>query len=201
MSTNTFRVRACYNQAIPKDWREQLIVLLGNRPRRLSLWCELGLFGALSCLKQAGIEHPSISLSSHISITLVSHIATITSTQKALEQARDNLPMPFTFMQTQPGQLFNALGSALDWHGNGLTTSHTNIQAGEAALLHSIQQGALIAWVDELPQPISRWLWLERADINSEQSWQQISSCFDITASTQWLCIDAEQQIHQAHFR
>lgn len=198
MNTNTFRVRACFNQTIPHDWREHLVGLLGSRPRRLSGWCELGLLGALSCLKQGGLECPSGTLDSQIAINLISNIATGNSAQKALAQAREGLPMPFTFMQTQPGQLFNALGSAVNWHGNGVTTAYTQVQQGEAALLHSIKSAALIGWVDELPNLISSWIWLERAQPDADVIWQPLTSCLTISESAKWLAIDKQQCLFQA---
>lgn len=37
-------------QPVPSDWRDQLVLRLEQRPRRLGTWAELALYGALQCL-------------------------------------------------------------------------------------------------------------------------------------------------------
>jgi len=39
---------------LPLDWRDQLAVRLGQRPRRIGPWAELALYGARLCLDAAG---------------------------------------------------------------------------------------------------------------------------------------------------
>jgi hypothetical protein len=194
MKTRIFTIKACSNTPIPNDWNAQLVTLLGSKPRRLSHWCELGLYGALSCIKQSG----QTSLSSDVAIRVYSEYATVNATRMAMEQAAEHLPMPFTFMQTQPCQIFNALGTAVGWHGDGYVTSSVNRQQCEIALLQNIQQSALLAWVDEVPEPISRWIWLEEVQSSDELNWQIVDSVFQTSEKRRWLKIDSGNMIFQA---
>lgn len=189
-----FSIHSSHTLALDPDWRTQLIALLGSKPRRLSRWCELGLFGALACVrKAAGKELPG-----DLAIRIYSQYGTLDAVQHALSQAQDFLPMPFAFMQTQPGQLLNALGSALAWHGDGYNITYRDRQAGEATLLHSVRHSALLAWVDEQPELISRWLWLEKASAPEALQWQPAASIFQIPAPARWLKIDSAQVIFYA---
>ncbi len=194
MKTRIFAIKACSNSPIENDWGTQLTTLLGSKPRRLSRWCELGLYGALSCIRQSG----QAGLSSDVAIRVYSEYATINATRMAMEQASEHLPMPFTFMQTQPCQIFNALGAAVDWHGDGCVTSSVNRQQNEVALLQSIQQSALLAWVDEMPEPISRWIWLEESQPKNGLNWEITDSVFQTLENARWLKIDANNSIFQA---
>ncbi len=225
MQTKIFHIKACHNLPPDDNWREQLINLLGSKPRRLSSWCELGMFGALTCLKkseQIRLTNASQSdtelsnskssnamssktkLSSEVSLRVFTEYGTIAATRWALEQAREYLPMPFTFMQTQAGQLFNALGTALGWHGDGYCTTYENRECGEIALLHSFKQSALLAWVDEEQELISRWIWLECVILNqnntafNELKWRAIDSIFQTSDVARWLKIDANKHIFEA---
>lgn len=191
MKTRIFAIKACRNSSIENDWSAQLAILLGSKPRRLSRWCELGLFGALSCIKQSG----QYDLSSDVAIRVYSEYGTVNATRIAMEQASEHLPMPFTFMQTQPCQIFNALGSAVGWHGDGSVISGINQQQSEWALLQGINQSALLAWVDEVPEPISCWIWLERTTVEIDVDWVAIDSIFDTPNNMRWLKIDASDQI------
>lgn len=195
MKSLYFQIKACSNVPITESWRAELITLLGDKPRRLSTWCELGLLGALSCVKTA---QPS-ALPNDVPIRIYTESGTITATRRALEQNREHTPMPFTFMQTQPSQLFNALGGALAWNGDGATLSSQNLQQYETFALHEAQQSVLLAWVEEEPQPISSWIWLKKTTVDSGKTWQKISSIFQTTAGTCLLKIDAEGQIYQGY--
>lgn len=195
-----FRIHACYNAPIGADWREQLIDLLGAKPRRLSRWCELGLFGALACIQRTAPRQ----LADTVALRVYSEYGAFNATCLALEQTRDYLPMPFTFMQTQPGQLFNALGSATGWHGDGYTSVYPDRHLGEVSLLRSLRQPSLLGWVDDNAELISRWIWLEQtsgAEIganNRECDWHASSSIFCTPDSARWLKIDATQQVFTA---
>ena len=111
---------------------------------------------------------------------------------------REGLPMPFTFMQTQTGQLFNALGSALGWHGDGVTTAASNTHIGEVALLASLKCSSLFACVDDVPTPVSEWIWLEPVGALDELEWLALDSLFAVKPSTQWLKLDGQQRLFQA---
>jgi hypothetical protein len=178
----TFRIRARYWEPITLNWRDQLIQLMGVKPRRLSLWCELGLLGALSCIKTA-----NITLTSDHQIRVYSEQGTFTAIATALEQTKEDLPMPFTFMQTQPGQLFNALGTQLNWHGDGYVIFAEHIHTAEEMLLSDIADSGLIGWVDEEPELQSWWLWLEEAIAPTAVKWQPIDSLFHLPSSADWL--------------
>lgn len=195
MTENVFKVVAAQLGQVSEDWRKELIDLLGSKPRRLSPWCELGLWGALSCIAKTGQR----SLSDAVAIRLYCELGTIATTRKALEQMQEGLPMPFTFIQTQPGQLFNALGITLGWHGDGLTTSYNEPRRGEASLLQGSHQAILLAWVEEQPLARSHWLYLEKAQqLAGARDWRPVASLFQIDANATWLKIDAEQHIFQA---
>ncbi|MES2673034.1 MAG: hypothetical protein V4660_02285 [Pseudomonadota bacterium] len=231
MQTKIFHIKACHNLPPDPNWREQLINLLGSKPRRLSSWCELGMYGALKCLNNSEqipasdislfattLPHAAIPattrlptpqipinrLSSEVSLRVFSEYGTIAATRSALGQACEYLPMPFTFMQTQPGQLFNALGTTLGWHGDGYSTTYENRQQGEVALLNSFKQSALLAWVDEERELISRWIWLEEATLSpkanefNELKWQVVESIFQTSGVARWLKVDATQHIFAA---
>lgn len=230
MQTKIFHINACHNLPPDPNWREQLIHLLGSKPRRLSSWCELGMYGALKCfqnVEQIPVTHISLldnplphagspatqfpatrmpldRLPSDVALRVFSEYGTIAATRSALDQACEFLPMPFTFMQTQPGQLFNALGTTLGWHGDGYSTTYENRQQGEAALLNSFKQSALLAWVDEEREQISRWIWLEEATLSvnlstlNDLKWQVVKSIFQTSGGARWLKIDATQDIFMA---
>jgi hypothetical protein len=128
------------------DWREQLAVMLGERPRRIGVWAELGLYGALRCMETAGEkELPPGAL-----LMLGSRRGTHVPTAQALEQMRDGLPMPFTFLQTQPSQLLAMLAARLRWRGQAVFLASTGVQAMlQLAVAQSGQDGMLIGWVEE----------------------------------------------------
>jgi hypothetical protein len=194
MKPRIFAIKACSNAPIENDWGAQLVTLLGSKPRRLSRWCELGLYGALLCIKQSG----QTDLSSDVAIRVYSEYATINATRMAMEQATEHLPMPFTFMQTQPCQIFNALGAAVGWHGDGYVTSSMNRHQSEVALLQDIQQSALLACVDEVPEPISRWIWLEEVKPKNELNWEIADSVFQTSEKSRWLKIDSRNMFFQS---
>ncbi|TCS36336.1 hypothetical protein EDC30_107153 [Paucimonas lemoignei] len=194
MNAKFFKVIVSSSAPIEEDWSVQLVTLLGSRPRRLSRWCELGLFGGLSCISKTGQLH----LPNDVPIRVYSEYATIHSTHKAIEQASQHLPMPFTFMQTQPSQLFNALGTALGWQGDGYTVAGITRKQSETALLRNLKRSALLGWVDEEPELISRWIWLEETDGNVRENWRNADSIFQLQAHTRWLKIDSENTLFEA---
>lgn len=189
MNRKYFKILACNNIPVKSEWREQLIQHLGYKPRRLSDWCELGLFGAVSCLPR--------ELPSDVNIYVYTTLGAITATQTALSQIRDHLPMPFTFMQTQPSQLLNALGSALNWHGDGSIISSQKRHESEIYFLQTLNHSSLIGWVDESPEPISNYLWLCLTDMPPNTHWTPINSLFETQKEAHWLCLDNDQKLYQ----
>jgi hypothetical protein len=145
-------------QPAPADWREQLVERLGSRPRRLGRWAELGMYGALECLAadaQATLaEHSALVLSSQHGPALAMH--------SALAQAREGLPMPLSFLQTQPSQLLAALSAQLRWRGDARFITHPDPLAVLAlAMAGSHADGLLAGWVNELPTESTAWLRLQ----------------------------------------
>lgn len=154
MKTFTINGR-CIAAPPPADWREQLAQRLGAKPRRIGTWAELGLYGALCCMADAG----ETTLSQDVQIWLGSRRGTYEATAIVLEQLRDDLPMPLAFLQTQPSQLLALLAAQLNWNGHACF-----VAGGEPpALLRlaSVQAGSggvLLGWVDEMDGGATNWL-------------------------------------------
>jgi len=149
----------CVTDPPPADWRERLIARLGHRPRRLSNWIELALYGMLTCLDDAG----ETSLPDNARLVLSSQRGTAAATLQAIAQCKEGLTMPFTFLQTQPGQCVATLAATMGWCGNGSFIASTGLEsllqlaaAEEAAGLAT--GGLLIGWVDDVDVVRSQWL-------------------------------------------
>ena len=147
--------------AAPPDaaWREQLTGMLGVQPRRIGTWAELGLYGALRCMADAG----EATLPQDAMLMLSSQRGTHVATAAVLAQARDELPMPLAFLQTQPSQLLALLAAQLAWTGNACFLAGT--PATDLLRLAAAQAGAdgmLIGWLDEGETVASHWLRLRR---------------------------------------
>ena len=82
MCPMAFKIVSCQNNPVQDDWAADLTALLGAKPRRLSRWSELGLWGALCCLRKL----PNPDLSAPISIRVYSENGTINATRQALVQ-------------------------------------------------------------------------------------------------------------------
>jgi hypothetical protein len=161
--TNTFAITGRYHAAPPpQNWRDLLAARLGSRPRRIGVWAELALFGALECLSDAS-EHP---LSAGASILVSSRYGPVSATREVYSQARDDLPMPLLFLQTQPSQMLAVLSAHLGWSGNASFICNPRPQ--EIIRLAAAQcgtKGMLLGWVDEDKQGLSSWLRLRPAGI------------------------------------
>ncbi len=190
-----FKILSCHNSPVQEGWQAHLVGLMGSKPRRLSRWCELGLWGALSCLRKSADGQ----FSSQVPIRVYSESGTIQATRKALAQLDEHLPMPVTFMQTLPGQLFNAIGAAVGWHGDGYTVAGLSRQQAEISILQNIQQSTLLAWVDEVPEAVSHWIFLQRVtepDVRS--GWDSVTSVFETSEAMQWLQLGTDGRLLQA---
>lgn len=137
------------------NWREQLALMLGAKPRRIGVWAELGLYGALRCMADAG----EATLPPDALLILASKRGTYTATDTVIEQMRSDLPMPLAFLQTQPGQLLAMISAQIKWQGNAIFVADTEAQA----LLNLIaaqtgKGGVLLGWVDEMEGGSSNWL-------------------------------------------
>lgn len=145
----------CLASPPPPDWRERLAGTLGARPRRMGTWAELGMYGALSCLADAG----ETSLAPATLLVLGSRRGTYIPTGQALEQMRDDLPMPLTFLQTQPSQLLASLAAQMRWRGHAQFIAGGTPQALlRLAAAQCGHAGMLLGWVDETDGGSSRWL-------------------------------------------
>jgi hypothetical protein len=155
------------------DWREQLAVRLGGRPRRLGRWAELGLYGALECLDIDGES----TLTHCSALVLSSQHGPVGAMRSALAQAREDLPLPLTFLQTQPSQLLAALSAQLRWCGDARFIAHANpLRVLALALVMTVSRdgGLLLGWVDELETESSIWLRLRPA-VDPGGAWREAS--------------------------
>ena len=152
----------CHAAPPPADWREQLAARLGGRPRRIGIWNELALYGALECMAAAG----EAALPQDANLLVVTQRASRTATLAALEQGQDGLPMPLTFLQTQPSQMLAVLATHLGWRGNACCVSSRHARdVLRLAAAQSGAQGVLIGWVDETGDGRTSWLRLRPAEI------------------------------------
>ena len=151
----------CLAAPPPADWREQLAQMLGSKPRRIGTWAELGLFGALRCMADAG----ETTLPQEAQIWLGSRRGTHAATADVLEQLRDDLPMPLAFLQTQPSQLLALLAAQMGWQGHACFMAGASPQALlRLAAAQASQGGVLLGWVDEMEGGDSNWLRLLPCD-------------------------------------
>lgn len=145
----------CAAQPPAPEWRAQLAQMLGAKPRRMSLWAELALYGALRCLAEAG----ETSLPSDAQIWLGSHRGTYAATADTLAQSRDDLPMPLLFLQTQPSQLLALLGAHAGWIGQAcFVAGGAPEQLLQLAVAQMGAGGLLLGWVDEMEGGTSNWV-------------------------------------------
>ncbi len=139
----------------PADWRAQLATRLGQRPRRIGEWAELALFGARQCLDSAG----ETRLPGGALLSLSSLHGPDIALRAALEQMGEGVPMPITFLNSQPSQALPALAQYLGWQGNGrCLTTRDPVRALQLACLEAGADGMLLGWVDEDAPGASIWL-------------------------------------------
>lgn len=132
---------------LPADWREQLAARLGERPRRLGSWTELAMLGALRCLDAA--FEPTLPPGTLLRVASLS--GPRQATQALIQQAATTgLPMPFSFMQSQPSQMLSALARPLGWSGDArFVLARDPVALLALARRESGPDGALIGWVEE----------------------------------------------------
>lgn len=153
---STFAISGrCIAAPPPPDWCARLALLLGAKPRRIGTWAELGLYGALHCMADAGES----TLPQDAILMLASRRGTYAATGLVLEQLREDLPMPLAFLQTQPGQLLALLAAQMQWSGHACffaSTAHHALLRLAAA--QSGSGGVLLGWVDEMEGGSTNWL-------------------------------------------
>lgn len=129
----------------PDGWRDALAQRLGHRPRRLGPWAELALHGARQCLDLAGeTTLPDGALLRVASLRAATH-----ATRQALVQNTTGLPMPFTFLQSQPSQMLAALCQHLAWRGDARFVIGAPDDVLRLTRAESGPEGFLLGWVDE----------------------------------------------------
>jgi hypothetical protein len=152
----------CIAAPPPADWREQLTRMLGARPRRIGTWAELGLYGALRCMADAG----ETTLPPDAQIWLGSGRGTYAATHIVLEQLNEDLPMPLAFLQTQPSQLLALLAAQLDWKGFGSFVAGGNPEGlMRLAGAQAGGGGVLLGWLDEMAGGETCWLRLHPTEV------------------------------------
>jgi len=152
----TFAINGrCFAAPPPADWREQLARMLGAKPRRIGTWAELGLYGALRCMADAGEK----TLPQDAQIWLGSRRGTYAATEIVLDQLRDGLPMPLAFLQVQPNQLLALLAAQMDWKGHACFVAGAEPEALlRLAAVQAGKDGMLLGWLDEMAGGESIWL-------------------------------------------
>ena len=158
---NDFSVSGrCVAAPPPADWREQLAQRLGAKPRRIGTWAELGLYGALRCMDDAGEK----TLPLDAILLLTSRRGTYVATGSALEQMRGDGLMPLAFLQTQPSQLLALLAAQMDWTGHACFFAAAQLQdLLRLAAVQAGRGGALLGCVDETDGGSTNWLRLRRS--------------------------------------
>jgi hypothetical protein len=139
----------------PENWREQLAIRLGHRPRRIGILAELALFGVLECLDAA----KETALPGDVVLQVCSMRGSISALSQVLEQNREGLPMPFSFLQSQTGQILPALAAALNWQGDaGVVLARNPMDLAMLVCHQAGGAGMLLGWVEEAQPCQSYWL-------------------------------------------
>ena len=179
----------CIADPPPIDWREQLTARLGEKPRRIGIWAELGLYGALQCMADAG----ETQLPAQAGLMLSSQHGPVTAMWSAFKQAREDLPMPLTFLQIQPSQLLAMLAVQLGWRGDARFITHADTHGLLClAAMQNNQDGFLLGWVDEITPSRSVWLRLVSCAEPTEEL-QELDSFEKALAQARYLRITPAQ--------
>jgi len=144
----------------PADWRERLAARLGQRPRRIGVWAELALYGARRCLDAAGLD----VLPAGALLRAASLRGPMQATREAVEQGKSGLPMPFTFLQSQPCQALATLSVALGWQGDARFIACRDRELLlRMAEREAERHGVLYGWIEEGAKPSTEWWWIGAA--------------------------------------
>jgi hypothetical protein len=139
---------------VPDDWRRRLAARLGERPRRLGVHAELALYGALEALADAvETELPPATL-----LRVCSVRGPVAAIGDVLAQVQSDLPLPFSFLQSQPSQMLAALAAALKWQGDGsFVVMRDRLALTALAAAQAGPRDMLLGWIEEQPLQ-SEWL-------------------------------------------
>ena len=160
MMFNTWQILARSSDSIPEDWREQMVMMLGHKPRRVSAFTEAVLYGALECMTQ----NPQLNVARLSALRITTQKGPRTASRKRIAQSTHELPMPFTFLHSQLGQALASLTHALSWQGDAsILIGNNTSDFIRMSLISSHSHDVLLGWVDEIndddPQK-NHWLWL-----------------------------------------
>lgn len=148
----------------PDNWRDLLATRLGQRPRRIGMLAELALYGALDCLDAA--DEAILPKDAVLRVCSMHGASAVIS--QVLEQNQTELPMPFSFLQSQSSQLLPALATALKWQGDAaIVMARDRMSLALLAARQAGPNGMLLGWVEESPCS-SQWLRLARCAIRPE---------------------------------
>jgi hypothetical protein len=157
----------------PENWRDQLVVRLGYRPRRIGILAELALYGALDCLDIAKENE----LPGDVLLRVCSMGGPVSAISQVLEQIREDLPLPFSFLQSQTSQVLPALAAALNWQGDaGVVMSRNSMNLALLAGRQAERCGMLLGWVEEKP---CRSYWIRLAPCTTPTSGFIAASSFE----------------------
>ena len=139
----------------PEDWHARLCARLGQRPRRLGGWAELAVYGARSCLDEAG----ETTLPPGALLLVASLRGPVAATRAGIEQMNQGgTPMPFSFLQSQPGQMLAGVCQHLRWRGDARFVLSRDAHAVlKLAQREASTAGLLLGWVDEGASLRSEW--------------------------------------------
>lgn len=168
---------------VADDWRERLVARLGERPRRLGVHAELALFGALEALAAAG----ETALPPDTLLRVCSLRGPVAAIGGVLDQAKNDLPLPFSFLQSQPSQMLAALAAALRWQGDAsFVLMRDPLALVTLAARQAGRRGMLLGWVEESPAT-SHWLRLVPCEV-PPQPFVAMASFAQLAApATRWL--------------
>jgi hypothetical protein len=159
---------------LPENWRDQLVARLGYRPRRIGILAELALFGALDCLDAA----KETALPKDVVIRVCSLRGSTSAISQVLEQNREGLPMPFSFLQSQTSQILPAIAAALNWQGDaGVVMARNSMDLAMLACHQAGSAGMLLGWVEE--ENHCRSAWLRLVPCTSPLAGFTSASCFE----------------------
>lgn len=145
----------------PEDWRDQLVRRLGYRPRRIGILAELALFGALGCLDLAKEDR----LPKDVLLRISSSCGPVSAISQVLEQGREDLPLPFSFLQSQASQILPVIAGALDWQGDaGVIMALDSMDLAMLACRQAARRGMLLGWIEEGESCRSQWIRLAPCD-------------------------------------
>lgn len=139
----------------PEGWRDQLAIRLGYRPRRIGILAELALYGALDCLDNAQENE----LPKDVLVRVSSSRGPVSAISQVLEQNRVDLPLPFSFLQSQTSQILPALAGALNWQGDASVVMGRNpMNLAMLACQQAGRCGMLLGGVEEGSPSLSHWI-------------------------------------------